>query len=87
MKKIENRCVDCGMPCLSSCRLRNVNVCYCDRCKDDNAIYTINDEDLCEHCADTVLNELFDELTISEKAEALNLTLHEVDGDDFREGL
>ena len=61
-------------------------MCYCDRCKEDNAIYTIDDEDLCEDCADIVLNEIFDELTISDKADALNLTLHEVSGDDFVEG-
>lgn len=54
MIKIENHCVSCGLPCLgSSCPNRNVEVCYCDKCKTElshNEIYDVDGEELCEDC-------------------------------------
>ena len=39
-RRIENHCVDCGLPCLgSSCPYRNVPVDYCDDCGDEGAKY------------------------------------------------
>lgn len=50
----ENHCVDCGLPCLgSSCPNRNVEVCYCDKCKCElpyDGIYEVDGEELCEEC-------------------------------------
>ena len=55
MVKIENHCVDCGLPCLGdSCRNRNVEVHYCDKCDEElphDGIYETDDgEELCESC-------------------------------------
>ena len=55
MVKIENQCVDCGLPCLGdSCPNRNVEVCYCDKCHEElpyDGIYETDDGDeLCEDC-------------------------------------
>ena len=52
--KKENRCVDCGLPCLGdSCPNRNVEVCYCDKCKSEipfDDCYDYDGMDLCEGC-------------------------------------
>lgn len=54
MIKIENHCVDCGLPCLGdACPNRNVEVYYCDHCKDEispDGVYEVDDEHLCEYC-------------------------------------
>lgn len=57
MKRIENHCVCCGLPCLgSSCPNRNVPVHYCDKCKEElDDIYEVDGEELCEEC----LKEMF----------------------------
>lgn len=77
----ENHCVDCGLPCLGdSCPHRNVLVTYCDFCKNDGAIYHIDDTDYCESCVEEYLNDTFKYLTISEKAEILGITLFTNEG-------
>lgn len=52
MIKVENHCVDCGMPCLgAACPNFAVSVPYCDRCGDElDEVYVVDDEDLCERC-------------------------------------
>ena len=41
MKRIENECVNCGLPCLgNSCPYKNVVHFYCDRCG----------EEICQDC-------------------------------------
>ena len=51
MKKIENECVDCGLPCLgNSCKYRNVVRFYCDRCGEEETLYRYGDEELCQYC-------------------------------------
>ena len=51
-KKIENHCVDCGLPCIGNlCPFRNVSVYYCDECGDEGAEYKLDGNDLCEDCA------------------------------------
>lgn len=51
MKKIENECVDCGLPCLSSsCPNLNVIRYYCDRCGNEDKLYYYDNEELCEEC-------------------------------------
>ena len=55
MKKTENHCCGCATdsyPCLgSSCPNRNVEVYYCDRCKEQlEDVYEVDGEELCEIC-------------------------------------
>lgn len=79
-RRIENHCVDCGLPCLgSSCPYRKVPVDYCDQCDGEGAEYRIDGEDYCEDCVKEYLQEVFDDLTISEKAEALEVNLSTID--------
>lgn len=78
--KIENHCVDCGLPCLGrSCPYRDVPVDYCDDCGNEGIKYCIDGDDLCEDCAEERIQEFFDDLTISEKAEALDVDLFVID--------
>lgn len=82
MRKYENHCVGCpeGMGCLgSSCPYRNVPVDYCDICGSEGAEYRIDGEDYCEDCAEEYLKDTFNDLTISEKAEALEVDLDKID--------
>lgn len=59
MRKKENHCVDCGLPCLGSrCPNQNFEVCYCDKCNEEipnNQIYEVEYLELCEDC----LKEIF----------------------------
>lgn len=48
MKKIENHCVGC--PTCINCGLKRVEVCYCDKCKDEIAEYDDGEQELCESC-------------------------------------
>lgn len=74
MYKTENQCVDCGLPCLgSACRYRNVRVSYCDRCGDEGADYRIDGEDYCEDCAKKYIQEAFDDLSLMEQADILDI--------------
>lgn len=51
MKKIENECVDCGLPCLGSgCPYRNVTRFYCDECNDEAPLYHYDGQELCIEC-------------------------------------
>ena len=56
MKKIENECVDCLLPCLgSSCPHRNVERYYCDQCNEEAGLYIFDGQEM---CADCILNSL-----------------------------
>lgn len=82
MRKYENQCVGCpeGMGCLgSSCPYMNVPVDYCDECGDENAEYRIDGDDLCEECVKKYLKEAFNDLSISEMAEAIDIDLQSID--------
>ena len=53
MKQIEDRCVDCGLPCIGSrCPHKNVIVYYCDSCEEELGceFYVVDGEELCEDC-------------------------------------
>lgn len=51
MRKIENECVDCGLPCLgNSCPNRNVVRFYCDRCTKETTLYNYYGEEICKEC-------------------------------------
>ena len=82
MRKYENQCVGCpeGMGCLGkSCPYVDVPVDYCDDCGAEGAEYRIDGDDLCEDCVEKYLQEVFDDLTVSEKAEALEVDLTKID--------
>lgn len=52
MIKIENDCVDCGLPCIGiSCRYSRATHYYCDRCKVEcDTLYDWYGEELCKNC-------------------------------------
>lgn len=79
MIKIENHCVDCGLPCLGrSCPYLNVQVTYCDECETGYADYRIDEKDLCRECAEKYLQNVFDDLTVLEKAAALEVAMETI---------
>lgn len=82
MRKYENQCIGCPkeMGCLgSSCPYVNVPVDYCDDCGFEGAEYKIDGEDYCEDCAKKYLKSAFDDLTITEMAEAIDVDLSVID--------
>lgn len=51
MKRTENECVDCGLPCISiACPYYSVTRYYCDRCKEEGVLYDYYGEELCKEC-------------------------------------
>ena len=51
MIKVENECVDCGLPCLgSACRYSRVTRYYCDECGEETELYHFEGEELCIDC-------------------------------------
>lgn len=78
MKRTESGCVDCGLPCLGrSCPYYEVEVAYCDCCG-DGADYSTNEDDYCENCLDEYLSSLFEDLSLSEKAEILSVDIEKI---------
>lgn len=80
MIKYENHCCGCAVPaypCIgSSCPNVNVPVYYCDVCDNGNyAEYDIEGGHYCENHAKEYLKENFEELTVLEQAEILNISL------------
>ena len=59
MKRLENECVDCGLPCLgNSCPNRNVLRFYCDECGDEAQLYDFDGEELCIGCIEKRLDKV-----------------------------
>lgn len=51
MKKIENECVRCGLPCLGySCPNRRVVRFYCDKCGKETTLRHYEEQELCADC-------------------------------------
>lgn len=52
MRRRENECCDCGLPCMgSACPNRNVLRLYCDKCKQDvSELFEYKGEELCDDC-------------------------------------
>lgn len=51
MKRKENECVMCGLPCMGdSCPNRNVIRFYCDDCGEETTLYHYDGEELCIDC-------------------------------------
>lgn len=59
--KIEDDCVECGLPCIgSACRLRHVKHFYCDVCGeefDPYELHEVDDKMLCNDCLIPYLEE------------------------------
>ena len=81
MRKYENECVGCPteMGCIGdSCPYINVPRDYCDLCGYEGAIYRIDSEDYCEDCIKQYFQDMFDDLTITEKAKILEVDMEEI---------
>lgn len=81
MIQTENHCIGCpkDIGCIgTACRYVNVVVCYCDECGNDEAIYEINGQDFCANCVEEYLKNVFDSLSITEKAKILSIDLNEI---------
>lgn len=64
MERVENECVDCGLPCIGArCPYRNVHRLYCDRCEAEETLYEYEGEQLCNEC----LLKNFKKVEVSEK--------------------
>ena len=51
MISYENECVDCGKPCVSYCRYKNVPHFYCDKCDEESSVlYDYEGDQLCADC-------------------------------------
>lgn len=58
MIKIENDCVDCGLPCIDCGRKRTPHY-YCDMCEDEAPLYVFENGFIgsMELCADCLLGQ------------------------------
>jgi hypothetical protein len=51
MKRIENDCVGCELPCIGdACPYHNVPHYYCDKCGEEDTLYEFDDQELCIDC-------------------------------------
>lgn len=51
MRKVEDQCVSCGLPCMgNACPYKNVVCYYCDKCGDETTLYHFDGEELCLDC-------------------------------------
>lgn len=76
MRVIEDNCVGCPeeLGCLGeACPYRHMHIDYCDICGDDLAECKIDNQDMCEECAKEYLLDVFNNLTIDEKADVLEV--------------
>ena len=79
MRRIENQCVQCGAPCMDSlCPNRRTVVYYCDTCGNEGAEYQIDDKDYCEDCLKEYFNDVWDCMTMQEKAEVLDIRINKI---------
>lgn len=54
----ENDCVDCGLPCFSSCKYLSSPHYYCDECGKEATLYKYDGEQLCLDCISNRLEEI-----------------------------
>lgn len=75
MIKCENNCVDCGLPCLgNNCPYSKQTIMVCDNCKaETDKLYDYEGEEYCNDCFDDILKDVFDELSVKEKAKILEI--------------
>lgn len=60
MRKIENDCVCCDIPC-SNCGLKHAVHYYCDDCGDETTLYYYDGEELCIDCIEKRLDKVEEE--------------------------
>ena len=53
-----DECVDCGLPCISTCRYKNVTMFYCDKCKEETQLYYYDGQELCIDCIEKILEKV-----------------------------
>lgn len=59
MKRTENECVNCGLPCLGmGCPYANVTRFYCDKCGEEEQLYYFNDGEYCLNCIEEKLEKV-----------------------------
>lgn len=73
MKKIENQCVGCDV--CYHCGRKQAEVLICDECK-NYADYETSEGDFCEHHFEIMLNSFWEDLTLEEKAELLEIEIY-----------
>lgn len=76
-----DECVGCPpeMGCMgAACPNRNVERHVCDKCG-EAAVYELNGEELCEDCAEDVINEAWNALSSEEKADLLDVSFKWLD--------
>lgn len=83
MIKYEDECVGCApeLGCTAPwCDRLSVERYYCDKCG-AAADYVLDDgEELCEDCAATELDAQWNDLSLDEKADLLDVALKRLDG-------
>lgn len=56
--KVDN-CVDCGLPCMPFCPLRDGSYEYrCDECGEEAKLYEFNGRELCISCIEKELDPI-----------------------------
>lgn len=69
MLKQIDACVDCGK---SPCYHCKETVYICDQCKcETDALYKIDSEELCEMCVEIWANQVYEDMSIKEKLDAV----------------
>lgn len=59
MKKYENECVDCGLPCIGeACPHKRVLRLYCDKCNEEETLYYYDGKELCISCIEKTLEKV-----------------------------
>lgn len=59
MRRLENDCVDCGLPCIGYyCPYRNVTHFYCDDCGEEEQLYEFEGDELCLCCIEKRLTKV-----------------------------
>ncbi len=59
MRKTENDCVDCGLPCIgTSCPYYKVTRYYCDNCKEEEQLYYYDGGEYCLNCIESMLEKV-----------------------------
>lgn len=58
MKETKNECVDCGLPCVSTCPHKNVIRFYCDKCGEETQLYYYDGQELCIDCIEKRLEKV-----------------------------
>lgn len=83
MIRYESDCVGCPteMGCLgSACPYQNIEVHDCDECgAKDSAKYEMDNTEFCEKCAEEWLQNIFDQYSVTEKAEALDVDIKTIE--------